>query len=415
MERVILHCDANSFYASCELVYRPALRGLPMAVCGSTEERHGIVLASTPEAKKCGVKTAMVNWEARRACPNLIMVPPDYRLYIDFSKRLRQLYTDCTDKVEPFGLDECWVDISGKGIGINEGMETAAKLRRRAKEELGLTLSVGVSYNKIFAKLGSDMKKPDATTLISKDNYREVAWPCPVEDMLGIGRRMLPKMHSRGIQTIGDLAKQPPEMMHKWLGKMGVILQQFAAGEDRTPVMRDGAESAIKSVGNSITAPRDMTSVEDMTCVLYLIADSVGARLREIGMRGKCIALTVRDQDLHCFEGQKTIGFYTTNADDIVRVALDIFNTKGFEMLLPFRSIGISVSSLEPDVRPVQTDLFGQVTRRNNIEQLSRAIDGIRARFGERSIERGIALANPVFNTIIPKADHLVHPVGFLR
>lgn len=415
MERVILHCDANSFYASCELVYRPALRGLPMAVCGSTEERHGIVLASTPEAKKRGVRTAMVNWEARRACPDLIMLPPNYHLYIDFSKRLRQMYAAYTDKVEPLGLDECWLDISGNGIGTDEGMAIAAQLRQRAREELGLTLSVGVSYNKIFAKLGSDMKKPNASTLISKENYQDIVWPCPVEDMMGVGPRMLPKMHSHNIYTIGDLAKQQPDMMRKWLGKMGLILQQFASGADQTPVMQDSEEAAIKSVGNSITAPRDMASVADMICVMYLIADSIGARLREIGMRGKCISLMVRDKDLHCFAGQKTIAFHTTDTNDIVRVALDIFHTKGFEMLLPFRSIGMSVGSLEPDTRPVQMDLFGHAARRHKTDQLYRAIDSIRTRFGERAIERGISLANPIFNTIIPKADHLVHPIGFLR
>jgi DNA polymerase-4 len=415
MDRVILHCDANSFYASCELVYRPALRGLPLAVCGSTEERHGIVLAATREAKKHGVKTAMVNWEARSVCPELIVVPPDYHLYIHFSQRLRHLYNEYTDRVEPFGLDECWLDISGRGIGLDDGVALASKLRYRAKEELGLTLSVGVSYNKVYAKLGSDMRKPDATTVISRVNYKDVAWPCPVDDMIGVGSRMLKKMKSRCIKTIGDLAVQSPEYMQVWLGKMGVILQRFAAGEDQTPVMRSHENSPIKSVGNSITAPRDMETLADVTCVLYIIADSVGARLREIGLRGKCISLMIRDSMLHCFGGQKTVDFYTNHAEEIVPVAMNILFTKGYNTILPFRSIGLSVGTLEPDTQPVQMDLFGQAKKREQLNQLHQAIDGIRSRFGERAIERGTSLANPVFNAIIPKTDHVIHPVGFLR
>lgn len=412
---MILHCDANSFYASCELVYRPALRGLPLAVCGSTEERHGIVLAATPEAKKRGVKTAMVNWEAQAACPGLIVVPPDYHLYIHFSQRLQHLYNEYTDRVEPFGLDECWLDISERGITLDEGVALASKLRYRVKEELGLTLSVGVSFNKVYAKLGSDMRKPDATTVISKANYKDIVWPCPVDEMIGVGSRMLKKMQSRGIYTIGDLAKQPPTYMQSWLGKMGVILQCFAAGGDQAPVMRSNENTPIKSVGNSITAPRDLETLADVSCVLHIIADSVGARLREIGLRGKCISLMVRDSKMHCFSGQKTVNFYTTHTEEIVPIAMNILLTKGYDTILPFRSIGLSVGTLEPDTQPVQMDLFGRAKKREQLNQLHQAIDGIRKRFGERAIERGTSLANPILNNIIPKTDHLIHPIGFLR
>lgn len=386
MERVILHCDANSFYASCELARRPSLRGLPLAVCGSTQERHGIVLAATPEAKKRGVRTAMVNWEARRFCPDLIMLPPDYHLYMDFSRRLRQIYGEYTDRVEPLGLDECWLDVSGPGRGMDAGVTTAARLRRRAWEELGLTLSVGVSFNKVFAKLGSDMKKPHATTLIAPENYQNIAWNRPVEELLGVGRRLLPKMHSRGILTIGDLAAQPPEMMRRWLGKTGLALQRCAAGEDTSPVLRTGEESPIRSVGNSTTPPQDMLSVDDVQTVLYQLADSVGARLRAAGVRGKCVSLSVRDRALRCFAGQKTLSFSTAVPGVIVRTALDILRAKGFDAMLPFRSVGVSVSLLESDTCPVQLDMFGEADRREREEALGRAVDGIRRRFGKCSI-----------------------------
>ncbi|MDD2429262.1 MAG: DNA polymerase IV [Eubacteriales bacterium] len=415
MARVILHSDANSFYASCELVYRPALRGLPMAVCGSTEERHGIVLTATREAKARGVRTAMVNWEARRTCPELIIVPPDYPLYIYFSKRLREMYDSYTDRVEPFGLDECWLDISGPTTTMNDGVRLAAELRRRAKEELGITLSVGVSWNKPYAKLGSDMKKPDATVLLSRDNYRQAVFPCPAEDMIGVGYRTGAKLRSRAIHTLGDLAACPPEYMQKWLGKIGVILQRYAAGDDTSPVMPSGMETVVKSVGNSITAPKDMLTLEDVHCVMFIVAESVAARLREMGMRGRCISLGVRSADMHCFSAQNTVDFNTAQAEDIVSTATEIFTKKGYANILPLRSLGVSVTSLESDKRPVQMDLLGSALRREKSNAASRAVDDIRRRFGARAIERGIALLDADYNAINPKEDHVIHPLGFLR
>lgn len=415
MGRVVLHCDANSFYASCELVYRPALRGLPMAVCGSTEERHGIVLAATREAKKFGIRTAMVNWEARQLCPELIVIPPDYGRYIYFSRRLRAMYEQYTDRVEPFGLDECWVDVSGGNVDIAEGLRIADALREQAKRELGITLSVGISFNKPFAKLGSDLKKPDACTVISPENFKDVVWPLSVDEMIGIGERMKRKLQSRFIHTIGDLARQDPAYMNGAFGKVGVILQRYAAGEDTSPVMlaRDSLE--VKSVGNSITAPQDMYTLDDVYCVLYVIADSVSARLREIGMRGRCLSVMVRDAQMRCVAAQRTVHFHTAQAEEMVPVAMDILHYKGFDTMLPYRSIGISMGSLELTEKPVQLDMLGQTARRDKLERLSHAVDSIHARFGDRAIQRGLALANPLYNTIVPKSDHLVHPVGWLQ
>lgn len=386
-----------------------------MAVCGSTEERHGIVLAATREAKKRGVKTAMVNWEARLTCPDLITIPPDYNRYIYFSRRLRSIYEQYTDRVEPFGLDECWLDISSATTTLDDGAALAKILRERVKDELGITLSVGVSYNKPFAKLGSDLKKPDATTLISPHNYRDIVWPLPVDSLIGVGDRVRRKLATRYVLTIGDLANQLPQTMHSWFGKMGIILQRFAVGEDTTPVMRTVEEAEVKSIGNSITAPQDMYTITDAYCVMYVLADSVGARLREAGMRGKCISVMVRDADMHCYGAQKTIDFYTEQAEEIVPVAMRILNMKGFDTLLPYRSLGLSVGSLELNSRPMQLDLLGRSEKRDKLFRLHEAVDSIHTRFGERAVERGLALANPLYNTIVPRVEHVVHPIGFLR
>lgn len=415
MERVVLHCDANSFYANCELVERPALCGLPFAVCGSTEERHGIVLAATKEAKAKGVKTAMVNWEARQWCPELITVPPNYQRYIYFSKRLRALYEQYTDRVEPFGLDECWLDITKPGVGPREGLRLADQLRGRVREELGLTISVGISFNKVFAKLGSDLRKPDASTLISRGNFRQKVWPLPVEKLLGVGERVRHNLAKRNIRTIGDLAIQSPQQMEAWIGKMGITLQRFAAGEDTSPVSRATEEAEVKSVGNSITSPQDMHTLKDAHCVLYAVADSVASRLREMEMRGKCVSLMVRDAEMRCFSAQKTLDHYTAQAEEMVPVAMELIKAKGLERHLPYRSLGLSMEMLQTDRQPVQTDMLGRSSRLEKLERLSQAVDEIHLRFGVRAIERGLALANPIYNTIIPRANHLVHPDGFMK
>lgn len=415
MDRVILHCDANSFYASCELVYEPSLCGRPVAVCGSTEERHGIVLAATPEAKKRGVKTAMVNWEARQACPDLIMLPPDYRRYISFSQKLRAIYDQYASRVEAFGLDECWLDVSNPGFTWADGAKLALTLRQRAVNELGLTLSVGVSWNKPYAKLGSDMKKPNATTLITPTNYQEQIFNLSADKLIGIGRRTYPKLIKRGINTIGDLARCEPEYMHRWLGKIGLILQCYAAGEDRTPVMPSTASRAVKSVGNSMTAPRDLVNMRDVHCMLYVLAESVGSRLREIGLRGKCLSLSVRDENLRSTGCQKTVPFFTAQPDDMVAIAEELFRKQNYQQYFPLRSIGISMSTLEPDSNPVQMDLMGDAEKRARWEDALKAIDTVRARFGENIISRGIILADVQLGAVNPKVEHTIHPVGFLN
>ena len=253
MERVILHCDANAFYASVECLYTPSIRHSPVAVCGSVEERHGIVLTKNQIAKQFGVQTGEAIWQARQKCPDLICVPPDYGLYIRFSKCMRRIYEEYSDRVESFGLDEAWIDLSNPGLTIRDGERIAHEIRLRVKRELGITVSVGVSFNKIFAKLGSDMKKPDAVTVIPPDSFRDMVWPLPVGDLLFVGQATRRKLADMNVRTIGDLARFDAECLRSRLGKPGLMLKAYAAGLDRSPVMPADERMAIQSIGNSTT------------------------------------------------------------------------------------------------------------------------------------------------------------------
>lgn len=411
--RVILHCDANGFYASCELARQPELRGFPVSVGGDPEARHGIVLASTPQAKARGVKTGMVLWQARILCPDLIILPPDFTHYLSVSRKLRSMYEEHSPLVESYGLDECWVDLTSNDITLSDGQRIADSLRTRAREELGITLSIGVSWNKIFAKLGSDYKKPDATTLITPENYQSIVWPLPASDLLFVGPRTAPKLRTRGIHTIGDIATTPPDRLHSWLGKVGIMHAINARGEDSSPVMPVGLESAIKSVGNSTTTPVDMATLEDVACVFALLAESVAARLRQDGLTGCCINISVRDTSLRCAACQKTIGHHTALAGDIERTAMQLFHAYGYAAMLPLRSIGVSVSSLQPEGTPLQMDLLGDTAQRDRQLALARCVDGLRSRFGTQSILRGHILASSDFFGINPQDDHIIHPVPF--
>ncbi len=411
--RVILHCDANGFYASCELAYHPQLRGLPVSVGGNVDARHGIVLASTPEAKRCGIKTGMVLWEAKQLCPQLIIMPPNFNRYLSFSRRLMAIYKEHSPRVEAYGLDEAWVDLSNPGFSLQDGKELADRLRARVKEELGVTISVGVAWNKIFAKLGSDMKKPDATTLITPENYQQTVWALPVGDLAFVGYRTVPKLARLGIHNIGDLARTDPALLQSWFGKVGLMHSVHARGEDDSPVMPVAVEAAVKSIGNSTTTPRDMSTVEDVICVYTVLADAVAARLREHGFQGSCVSISVRDVELKCASCQLTLDHHTAIADDILSVAMHLFHLRGYDKMLPLRSIGISVGSLIVHDAPQQLDLLGENAQRERQMALARSLDDIRRRYGMKSILRGNVLARPVFADINPKDDHIIHPVPF--
>lgn len=414
MERVILHSDLNNFYAAVECLYRPELRDRPLVVGGDEEARHGIVLAKNQPAKAAGIKTGDVLWEARRKCPGLIAVPADFKRYLRFSKLVREIYAEYTDRIEPFGIDENWLDVTDSAGLFGSGSTIADKIRQRVSSELGVTVSVGVSFNKVFAKLGSDMKKPDATTIITRENYRSVVWPLPASDLLYVGRATAKKLAAMGIHTIGELALCDVNLLHQWLGVWGIVLHRFANGEDPSPVAQGSARSCIKSVGNSITAPRDLADPEDVKAVFYMLAESVAARLRGYGLKCTGVQIYIRDQDLISCERQARLAFPSSLTAEIAGKAMEIFTAK-YRMEKALRSIGVRGIHLVPENEAYQLNLFADQQRREKSAKIEDAVDEIRDRFGYFAIQRGILLKDRKLTGISPKDDHTIFPPGYLN
>lgn len=409
MERVILHSDCNSFYASVECLHHPELRDKPVAVGGDVEARHGIILAKNQRAKKYGVATGDALWQAQRKCPDLVILKPRFELYSRFSQLCRRIYSDYTDQVEPFGLDECWLDVTGDAQG-RDGMTIAREISNRIKTELGITVSIGVSWNKIFAKLGSDYKKPDAITCIGKENYKEIAWPLPASDLLYVGRATSKKLNGYGIHTIGELATTSERTLRGWLGKWGEILYCFANGHDISPV--DPSAQPVKSIGNSQTTPRDLTCDEDVKIILYVLADSVARRLREQGFAGRTVCIGVRDNELFSFTRQHTLGSYTNITSEIAAAGLELFR-QNYRWIRPIRSIGISITELAADTIPSQASLYSDERARERMEHLDHAVDWLKNRFGSYAVQPAALLKDRELSGFDPKKDHTIHPVGY--
>ena len=413
-ERSILHVDINNCYASIEARHHPELRGKCIVVGGDVEARRGIVLAKSQEAKAYGVKTGEVLWQAKQKCPGLIILPPNYPLYLQFSRQIRGLLAEYTSQVEPFGLDECWLDVTGSKHLFGDGESIAQQIRHRVKEELGVTVSVGVSFNKIFAKLGSDMKKPDAVTVITKEDYQQKVWPLPAEDLLYVGRATQRKLYSRGITTIGGIANTDPELLHDWFGKWGYVLHVFANGQDTATVARVGDEAVIKSVGNSTTTPRDICNLQDAKIVFYNLAESVAARLREQGLKGRTIQIGVRDNALSCFERQMKLPQPTCVSDEICRAALRLL-AESYDWKRPLRSIGVRAVDLVSAGGDVQLSLLSDDRKRERQEHLDRAVDDIRRRFGHYAIARAVMATDPTLRQFDAKGDHSSDGSCFVR
>ena len=411
-DRIILHSDLNCFYASVEVNENPKLRDQAIAVCGSTEERHGIVLTASYPAKRRGVKTGMANWQAVRACPGLICVPPHYDLYVKYSRLVRNIYLRYTDKMEPYGMDECWLDVSGSRQLHGDGTAIAEEIRKAVRDELGLTVSIGVSFNKIFAKLGSDMKKPDAVTVISQDSFRDMVWPLPVGDLLFVGPATRRRLADMNVRTIGDLARFEAECLRSRLGKPGLMLKAYAAGLDRSPVMPADERMAIQSIGNSTTPPHDLETMADARCLYYLLAESVAARLRQEGLRARCVSISARNAELVTRSCQQTLPRAPSLTGEIAQAAMRLFDGR-FSGGFPYRSVGLSCSALTPDDAPVQLDFLGDEARRIKTERLESAIDGLRRRFGHQIVRRAVVLIDGQYAQINPKEEHTVHPVPF--
>lgn len=408
MERTVLHIDCNKFYASVECLYRPEIRNKPVAVGGDVESRHGIILTKNEIASKYGLTVGEPLWKARKKCPDLIIVPPNYPLYLRFSKLARMIYADYSEFIEPFGLDENWIDVSGS---VQSGEEIANEIRERVKSELGITVSVGVSFNKIFAKLGSDYKKPDAVTVISKDNFRDIVWPLPCGDLLMVGRATAAKLNSYGIKTIGELANTDEKFLKTVLGKNGQTLRDYANGLDISPVRRADEASDVKSVGNSTTTPRDLVDNDDVKIVFRVLCESVATRLREQGIKGKTVTISVRDVNLNSFTRQQKMKAHSDISSEIHTCAMILF-LNNYNWLYPIRSLGVSVSDFDIDFCE-QYDFSHSVENREKQEKIETAVDSLRRRFGNYCIQRGSQLQKRDLSHFNPHDEHIIHPIGF--
>lgn len=413
MERTILHSDCNCFYASVEMLHHPEYAGQPLAVGGNPETRHGIILTANYIAKRRGVKTGSALWEARQACPGLIIIPPDYDRYLRFSRMTREIYSEYTDLQEPFGIDECWLDVSDSCGIKGDGVKIAEEINRRIKRELGITVSVGVSWNKIFAKFGSDYRKPDAVTDVNRENYKSIIWPGPVGDLLYVGPATRRKLYQLGIYTIGELAGTDPEFLVSVFGKMGLVISVFARGEDQTPVSLENTEAPIKSIGNSMTMPRDLTCHEEVRMALYMLSESVATRLRENHFAGDVVGIYVRDNDLVGFSRQKKIAVPTDISAEIGGYADSLF-LETYRWEKPIRGVGVRVSNLVADDYPYQLDLFHNEQRREKQLKMDIAVDGIRKRFGVDCVQRGLMYFGPDI-TPRKRKEQTIHPHSYME
>lgn len=382
--RVILHSDLNSFYASVEMMLDPSLRGKAVAVCGSTEDRHGIVLAKSELAKKAGVKTGMVNWEARQRCPNLVVVPPQYDQYLKYSALTRAIYSRFTNLVEPFGMDECWLDLTGNPA-CRDGMDLAETIRRTVREELGLTVSIGVSFNKIFAKLGSDMKKPDAITQITPENFKEKVWPLPVGDLLYVGRATEAKLARYGITTIGRLSLCSPEFLQRLLGVNGLRLLSYAQGTDTSRVMPQDFVSPVKSIGHGITCNADLVNEEEAWKVMLELSQDIGHRLRVHKLVASGVQISIRNNDLFSRQYQCRLEQTTRSPMEIAKAARDLLH-RHYDWTSSIRAITVRAINLLPQDRPEQVSIFSDPERRDRRDRLETVIEELRRRFGKRSV-----------------------------
>ncbi len=395
-DRTILHIDMNNFYASVECSLNPDLRPFPVAVCGSVDERHGIVLAKNYKAKACGVKTGEAVWEAKQKCKDLVIVSPHYDEYMKYSKYARQIYSRYTDLIEPFGMDEVWADMTGSVTLLGDGEKIANEIRDTIKNELGLTVSVGVSFNKIFAKLGSDMKKPDATTVISKENFREKIFGLPASDLLGVGRATEKKLSMIGIHTIGDLAKFPEDLLHTKFGKCGTMLWIFANGLDATPVTVRNFEALDKSAGHGMTALQDLEDNAEVWKFILELSQEIGHRLYIYNKKAMGVTIYVRDNTLFTEQWQMPFTTPTQSASVIAKAAYLLFEKK-YQWRKPIRSLTVRAIELVSADTPIQLSFTDDSESIYKKECMDRAIDDIRRRFGNHALRNAVLLDNPKY------------------
>lgn len=395
-DRVILHCDMNGFFASVELLSHPELKDRPMAVCGSPDKRHGIILAKNELAKKAGVVTAETVWQALKKCPDLQFVPPHMSKYKHYSRLINEIYKRFTDMVEPFSIDESWLDVTASQSLFGSGKEIADTIRETVKSELGLTLSAGVSFNKIFAKMGSEYKKPDATTLITRENYKQILWPLPAREMFFVGKATAQKLAAAGINTIGDIALTSPDVLEHMLGKQGRQLWEYTNGLDTSPVARADEAEKIKSVGNGVTFTRDLVTEDDIITAVTSLSDTVAGRLRKYGMKACGVKVDIKDPYFKVISRQKQLFTPTNLACELANSAIDIIHSS-WKKGSPIRMLTITGINLTDEIFDEQLSIFGGDSEsRKKGEQIERAMDEVRKKYGSSSIGFAAVIDNDI-------------------
>jgi len=398
------------------MLRNPILRDVPMAVCGKKQERHGIVLTANYIAKRRGVKTGMAIWEAERICSGLRVVHPHYSDYLQFSGFVHEIYSAYTDRIEAFGIDENWLDLTGCVSSFVEGERVVHEIRRRITHELGLTVSIGLSDNKTFAKLGSDMKKPDACTIIPPEKFKEIVWPLPVGNLLYVGRATEIKLRSHRIECIGDLARTDPGHLKSLLGKVGLMLYVFANGEDRSQVTTCGYEPQIKSVGNSHTCPRDLKTDQDVKIMIYALSDSVGARLMEHNMCAATVEFSYLNRDMSQYQSRQMKLEAPTNISGVIAdAAYKLFKRHYGHWPSPLRKIGVRGTGLTNMKGPRQLTLWEDAAKLAEKENLERILNSLRKRYGNKIIQRAVMHADTELSEVDAKRDHVIHPAALLQ
>lgn len=390
---MILHSDLNAFYASVETVLNPSLAGVPMAVCGDPDKRHGIILAKNERAKRFGVVTAETIWSARQKCPTLVLVRPHRDLYMRYSREINAIYAEYTDLVEPFGIDEPWLDVTGSGRLFGSGETIAECLRQRIRRETGLTVSIGVSFNKTIAKLGSDLKKPDAVSVIDRAHFEEMVWPLPVEALLYVGRSARQTLFDMRVRTIGDLARTSPDFLSYKLGRPGLLLWERANGRDDEPVRSYYEKRAVKSVGNGITFSRDLYGMDELLAGLDAVCDLAAARMRQKKVKCTTVQLSVKDKNFVVSQRQRQLCAPTQLARQLREAAAGMLR-ESFNPRIGVRSITVTGTGLLPEDTAEQIGFFQNEHDAEKDGRRERAVDDIRKKFGQDSIKSGGALGS---------------------
>lgn len=395
MKKLILHLDLNNFYASVECKRNPSIAHLPVAVAGSPEKRHGVVLAKNQIAKGYGVKTGDTVSEAKAKAPGIVFVEPDFSEYDKLSKEMNKICQEVTSHVEPFGSDECWLDCTGSQRLLGSGQEIADLLREKIKSKLGLTASVGVSFTRIFAKMGSDMKKPDATTVIDEDNFRDKIWPLPVCEMSGVGRKTTEKLNKMNIYTLGQLASADNRVLDHYFGKVGLDLKRMARGEDDSDIREAVLERDVKSISHGLTALRDLVTLEDIRLLVYYLSELIAARLFKRGARAFGVAITLRSTELDYTTHQKALTYPVRSSAEIAETAMQL--VKELWDRRPLRLISIAAYHLVSEHTPTQLSFFDEIKKSETNEKLDRAVAEIRKRFGDKIIIRAEQKNNDIY------------------